>query len=287
MSIDDVTIGHWTDPVGRTGCTVVLFPEGTVASGEVRGSAPATREMALLDPAASMPRIDAVALSGGSAFGLAAADGVMGWCEERGRGFPVADGAAVVPIVVGMSLFDLTEGDPAARPDAAAGRAACDAAVPWRECAVGTVGAGTGATVGKTAGRQLRSPGGFGLAVHDADGVVVAAAIAVNAFGHVLRPGDEPWAVGALPPEPFSNTTIGVVFTNAVLSKVECLRVARSAHDGFARVLNPAHTGFDGDAVVVAATGDVAVEDFERVRHLASLAVGDAIRAAVPIVPGG
>ncbi|MFP3900797.1 MAG: P1 family peptidase, partial [Acidimicrobiia bacterium] len=140
-----VRVGHATDPEGRTGCTVVLFPEGTVASGEVRGGAPATREVALLDPARTVARLDALVLSGGSAFGLAAADGVVRFCEERGMGVPTPAGP--VPIVVGLSLFDLAVGDPRARPGPDDGYAACEAATAG-PVELGTVGAGTGATVG-------------------------------------------------------------------------------------------------------------------------------------------
>lgn len=283
-AMDEIRIGHWTDEEARTGCTVVLFPEGTVASGEVRGAAPATREFELLDPTRTVRRIDAVVLSGGSAYGLAAADGVMGWCEEQGRGFVVGDGVGIVPIVVGMCLFDLPEGDPRVRPTAASGRAACEAAGAWSEASTGRVGAGTGATVGKTGGREGRSPGGLGIAVRRSGDIAVLAVIAVNAFGHVVREGDVHEAVEVVAPDPFTNTTVGIVVTNARLTKVDCLRLAQSAHDGYARALSPSHTTYDGDAVVAAATGDVAVEpeDLEALRHLASLVTADAIRAGVP-----
>src|SRR4029079_18617939 len=149
FDVDGVRVGHWTDSVARTGCTVVLFPDGTVASGEVRGGAPAEREMALLDPARTVTRIDALVLTGGSAFGLAAADGVMRFCEERGMGFPTAGG--VVPIVVALGLYDLAVGDGSVRPGPDEGYAACEAA-GGGAVALGRVGAGTGATIAKWQG---------------------------------------------------------------------------------------------------------------------------------------
>ncbi len=156
--ITDITglrVGHWTDPAARTGCTVVLFPDGTVASGDVRGGAPATRELELLDPRRTVSRIDAVVLTGGSAFGLAAADGAMRFCEERGLGF--ATPAGPVPIVVALALFDLAVGDPAARPGAAEGYAACAAATDG-PVELGAVGAGAGATVAKLGPARDRRP---------------------------------------------------------------------------------------------------------------------------------
>lgn len=270
--IPGVRVGHWTDPAARTGCTVVLFPAGTVASGEVRGGAPGTREWALLAPERLVQRVDAVVLSGGSAFGLAACDGVVRWCEERGIGFPTPAGP--VPIVVGAVLFDLMVGDPAVRPDAAAGYAACDAASESFDA--GRVGAGTGATMGKWRGEPR--PGGLGVALESHGDLRVAAVMAVNAWGDV-RTG-KPVAPPAEPAMPFGNTTIGVVATNARLDKTQCLLVAQSGHDGLARALEPAHAVTDGDAVVAAATGEVDAP-LETVRLLAARAVERAIRSAV------
>jgi L-aminopeptidase/D-esterase-like protein len=252
--IPGVRVGHWTSAAARTGCTVVLLPEATVASGEVRGGAPATREFALLDPQRLVDRVDAVVLSGGSAFGLAAADGVMRYCEEQGRGFPTPAGR--VPIVVGMSLFDLAVGDDAVE--------------------VGPVGAGTGATVGTWAGPDAGRPGGLGAATERDGDVVVAALFAVNASGDAAA--DEgpriPWWA------PFGNTTIGLVVTNVSLTKVECFLVAQSAHDGLARALKPAHTRADGDAVVAAATG-ASPGRVDAVRELAAAATEAAIRSVL------
>ena len=273
--IAGVRVGHWTDHSARTGCTVVLLPAGTVASGEVRGGAPGTREFDLLSPERLVQRVDAVVLSGGSAFGLAACDGVVRWCEERGIGFPTTGGP--VPIVVGMVLYDLAVGDGSVRPGPSEGYEACVAATEQPE--VGRVGAGTGATVGKWLGREHARTGGLGLA-RQADGdVIVEALVAVNAFGDVAGAGDVvPHDVQGA----FENTTIGVVITNARLDKASCLRVAQGAHDGLARAVQPAHTSVDGDAFVAAATGAVEEVAVDTVRAMAARAVEDAIRAAVP-----
>lgn len=289
MRVEGVAIGHWTDSVARTGCTVVILPPGTIASGEVRGGAPATREWALLDPVRTVDQVDAVVLSGGSAFGLAAGDGVMRWMEERGRGFPTPAGR--VPIVVGMSLFDLAVGDASVRPDATAGYAACEAASVegW---AVGEVGAGTGATVGKWRGWQHSSPGGLGAAIRTHGELVIAAVVAVNALGDVDfgdAPGLEPaslkaagWLAGVDPvglgDPAVGNTTIGVVITNARLTKADCHLVAQSGHDGLARSLLPVHTRSDGDALVAAATGQVDAPA-PAVRQLAVTVVAEAVRS--------
>ncbi|MCB0995828.1 MAG: P1 family peptidase [Acidimicrobiales bacterium] len=288
--IEGVRVGHWTDPIARTGCTVVRFPDGTVASGEVRGGAPATREFALLDPLRTVERLDAVVLSGGSAFGLAAADGAVGVLTEEGVGF--ATGAGPVPIVVGMCLYDLAEGDGSVRPGASEGRRATLAAsagpVP-----LGRTGAGAGATVGNWRGPDHTRPGGLGgWAVRVGD-LVVAALIAVNAAGDIDDGGTvaellagsfaeievAPFggADAADSPAPVENTTIGVVATNARLTKAECHLVAQSCHDGYGRALVPVHTAGDGDAVVVAATGAVDAR-VGTVRLAALVAVEQAIR---------
>lgn len=277
--VDGVRVGHWTDAEAQTGCTVVLLPEGTVASGEVRGGAPATREFALLDPTRMVARLDAVVLSGGSAFGLAAADGVMGHLAEAGVGFATVGGP--VPIVVGLSLYDLSVGDPAVRPTAEHGRLAAEAAGEG-PVATGRVGAGTGATVAKWRGPEHRRPGGIVSATrHGRDGLVVAALVAVNAFG---EPGADPGdvadgsVVGSDLSEgaPGTNTTIGIVITNARLDKVGCHLLAQSAHHGLARAVSPSHTSVDGDAFVAAATGRIEAETAV-VRNLAVAAVSDAV----------
>lgn len=275
-AVAGIRVGHWTDERARTGCTVVLLPPGTVASGEVRGGAPGTREWALLAPERTVARIDAVVLSGGSAFGLAACDGVVRWCEEQGIGFPTPAGP--VPIVVGAVIYDLGVGDPAVRPGPDAGYAACVAASAGA-LPLGAVGAGAGATVGKWRGAEHARPAGIGSAVVRQDDLIVAALMVANAFGEVRGGGPAPrWptTAGQLP----GNTTIGVVATNATLDKLGCLLVAQSAHDGVARALEPAHTSLDGDAVVAAAVGGVTAA-VDQVRFLAAQVVEDAIRAAV------
>lgn len=279
--VPGVAVGHWTDATARTGCTVVLLPEDTPASAEVRGGAPATRELALLDPAALVARVDAVVLSGGSAFGLATGDGVARWLEARGRGFPTPGGP--VPIVVGLSLYDLLVGDPSVRPGADQGVAACEAATTG-PVEVGQVGAGTGATVDKWRhGRDRSRPGGLVTATERHDGrdgeLVVSALVAVNATGAVDHgdqlpvPGHGTFTGG--------NTTIGLVATNAALDKLGCHRVAQGGHDGLARALVPPHTRSDGDVLVAAATGPVAA-DVDHVRWMAMAAVERAVRSLAP-----
>ena len=283
LVIPGVEIGHWTDPVARTGCTVIVLPVGTVASGEVRGGAPATRDFALLAPERLVECVDAVVLAGGSAFGLAAADGVMEVLEGEGRGFETAHGP--VPIVVAMALYDLGVGDPTVRPDAAAGRhAAADRAT---SSPIGPVGAGAGATVSKWLGAENAESGGLGIAIVGRDELAVCAIVALNAAGsppptahqtfeQVADGSFQQWKAWS---SPFTNTTLCAVITNAALSKIECFWVAQGGHDGLARELVPAHTRSDGDAVVAAATGDVPANT-DDVRLLAVAAVAKAVRVA-------
>jgi L-aminopeptidase/D-esterase-like protein len=269
-----VRVGHWTGE--HTGCTVLLFGEATVASGEVRGGAPASREIELLDPLRANTGIDAVLLTGGSAFGLAAADGVMRWLAEQGRG--VATPGGTVPIVPTLGLYDLD--GTGTVPAAPQGYEACDAAMaPFEPALDGPVGAGRGATVGQWRGVTL--PSGLRSATVAAGPVAVSALAAVNAFG---EPG--PLDRGLLRPEGFAsgsfgrNTTIGVVVTNARLDKVDCALVAQGAHDGLAKAISPVHTRMDGDAFVAAATGQVAAS-VDVVRALAVEAVAEAIGEGV------
>jgi L-aminopeptidase/D-esterase-like protein len=275
--VPGVSVGHWTDAAARTGCTVVRFPEGSVASGEVRGGAPATREFELLHPEALVARIDAVVLSGGSAFGLAAADGVTRALADEGVGFPTVGGP--VPIVVAMSLYDLAVGDGSVRPTAGNGEAATRTASAGPH-AVGLVGAGTGATVGKWQGRDTARPGGLVTATERDGDLIVSALIVVNAWGDVDDGARRPWPP---PPEPAAafgeNTTIGVVATNARLDKVGCLLVAQGGHDGLARAISPPHARADGDALVAVSSGGVEAP-VDHVRWLALLAVERAIRRA-------
>lgn len=289
LEIPGLMVGHWTESEALTGVTVIVLPDGSTASGEVRGGAPATREFALLDPQCLVDRVDAVVLSGGSAFGLASADGVVSALEESGRGFPTAAGA--VPIVIGMSLYDLNVGDASVRPGPAQGRAALMAADSG--CSVGRVGAGTGATTGKWRGADHATPGGFGAGNVTRGDLRVTAMVAVNSVGDVGPIGREAAdtvADGSFDDWPdrgdvFANTTIGVVVTNAALDKSQCLVVAQGCHDGLARVITPPHTRSDGDAFVAAATGGV---DFhvDDVRLAAMVAVERAVMAGVDTLDG-
>jgi len=278
--VEGIAVGHWTEREARTGCTVVLLPEATVASAEVRGGAPASRDLELLAPERLVDRVDAVLLTGGSAFGLAAADGVMAWCEEHGRG--VATPAGPVPIVPTLGLYDLAVGSASVRPGPTEGRTACETASP-ATVELGLVGAGCGATVGGWRGPDEVRPGGIGGATVRAGELVVSALLAVNAYGSIDLDGSGLDGVEdlipGLPPGPFgAHTTIGVVATNARLDKVGCLVVAQGGHDGLARSLAPSHTRVDGDALVTVATGRVEAS-LDRVRIMAVAAVERAVRS--------
>lgn len=267
--VPGVKVGHWTDHEGETGCTVVLAPpEGAVASCDVRGSAPGTRETDLLQPGRLVERVHAVMLCGGSAFGLAAATGAMDWLAGRGVGYPA--GGTHVPIVPAAVLFDLAVGRADAYPDAAAGVGACVAAERGDGPIEGRIGAGTGATYAKLLRQQSPLPGGvgsFGLRLRG--GTTVAAVVVVNALGDVvdtsgdvLGPAGRQRVVDALlddrdvPPSDLgaTNTTLAVVATDAALDKAECRRLAGLAHDGFAQAIQPVHTSYDGDTVFVMST---------------------------------
>jgi L-aminopeptidase/D-esterase-like protein len=270
--VPGIRVGHSTLTERPTGCTVVLAEAGAVAAVDVRGAAPATRETDLLDPVNTVQIAHAIVLSGGSAFGLDAASGVMRYLEERKIGF--AFGSAYVPIVPAAALFDLNVGDGRIRPGPECGyqaaRAASTDAV--RE---GNVGAGAGATVGKASGMAGAMKGGIGSAsVALPDGLVVAAMVATNGFGDVIDPSNGRIVAGARDKDGKTfadarllarsgairfrageNTTLAVVATNATLTKTEAKRVAEMAHDGFARAIMPSHTPVDGDAIFSLATG--------------------------------
>ncbi len=288
LGVAGVRVGHWTDPEGQTGCTVVEFPPGTTASYEARGGAPASREVELLHPDKTVSAVDAVLLTGGSAFGLAAADGVMRYYEQAGRG--VQTQAGRVPIVPALALFDLAVGDSAVRPAAEHGYLAA-AATRQAQVTSGRVGAGAGAYTGHWRGPSGRRPAGLASHVARLGEVVVGALCAVNAFGDI-DPGDGSPGLGAigslanLPPvfaDGRAHTTIGVVYTNARLGKAGCLVMAQGAHDGLARAITPPHTRYDGDAFIAAATGEVDAH-VDVVRYLALTAVCRAIRS-VPSSP--
>lgn len=285
LGIAGVAVGHWSDPVARTGCTVVRIPPGSVASGEVRGGAPATREFDLLVPGRLVRRVDAVVLTGGSAFGLASADGVVRACEAAHHGFPTAAGR--VPIVVAMAIYDLAVGDAAVRPGPDDGAAAW-AAAGEGPVETGAVGAGAGATTGQWRGPGNVRAGGFGCASVAAGDLVVGALVVVNAAGDVVPLGAEPdpqlhdlSPVHATVPLG-TNTTVGVVVTNGRLDELGCLAAAQGGHDGLARAVHPPHLSVDGDAVVAVATGEVAATA-DQVRTLAVLAFAGAIRQAIDV----
>ncbi len=297
-AVEGVEVGHHELPGGRTGCSVVLVRGGAVGGVDVRGGAPGTRETDLLNPVNTIERVHAVALSGGSAFGLAVADGVMDWLEERGIGFPV--GPFRVPLVPAAILFDLgVAGEGAERPGADCGTRAAEAAGrgPVRR---GNAGAGAGATVGKSRGMARAMKGGIGSAsLRFDDGLVVAALVAVNAVGDVVDPATGQVVAGvrgegghladarrlllegALPPLSRGNTTIGVVATNAPLTQAQATRVARMAHDGMARAIYPVHTPSDGDTLFALATGDGPDAPVGRIGALAAEVVARAILDAV------
>ena len=289
--VPGIRVGHATDPVGLTGCTVVLCPPGTIGSGEVRGGAPGTRETDLLRPGMLVEEVHAVLLTGGSAFGLSAADGVMRFLEERGIGFD-AD-VAKVPIVPAAVLFDLGVGDPNVRPIPSAGYAACHSAS--EDVVEGSVGAGTGATVAKIRGLSHAMKGGVGTASVEEDGLIVGALFAVNALGEIVdddgevlvgaRGGDDVDEDVEPPEPPVGNTTIGVVATNARLSKERAHLLAIAAHDGLARAIRPSHTIWDGDTVFTLATGEVEASQ-ARVEELAERVVAEAIRRGAQLAEG-
>ncbi len=282
-SITDVPgllVGQADDAEALTGCTVVVCPAGAVGGVDQRGGAPGTRELDLLRPMHLVQQVHAVMLAGGSAFGLDAATGVMRWLEEQGIGLDV--GVARVPIVPAAILFDLGIGRADVRPDAAMGYRACQAARAERP-REGNAGAGMGCTVGKLLGPKQGMKGGLGTASLDlGDGLVVGAIVAVNALGDVVDPTNGQIVAGARlagsePPQfadsvavlraragqpglgtavPATNTVIGVVATNARLTKEEANKMAQMAHDGLARTIRPAHTLFDGDTIFALALGD-------------------------------
>jgi len=292
MTITDVPgvrVGHWSDPVGMTGVTVVVLPEPNVAAVEVRGAAPGTRETALLAPGMRVEAVQAIALCGGSAFGLAAADGVVAELERDGRGHPT--GVGPVPIVPAAVLFDLAVGDPAARPrpehGAAAYRAAGDGPVE-----MGNVGAGTGATVAGWRGPQHRRKGGLGSAAMRIGGSVVGALAVVNAVGDVFTLEGAPLTGGPPVPalggdaDPLENTTLVVLATDAALDRPLLGRLCVRAHDALGACLRPGHTRYDGDAVFAVSCGGAAADPDlvgEAAFTVVGRAVEAAVRAAVPV----
>ncbi len=305
-AIPGIKVGHFTLSERLTGCTVVLAESGAVGGVDVRGGAPGTRETALLDPVNTVQEVHAVVLSGGSAFGLDAASGVVRYLDERDIGYRV--GPNVVPIVVGAILYDLSVGDnPRIRPDADCGyRAASHAST--ETSAEGNVGAGAGATVGKWGGMARAMKGGLGTAsITLDDGLTVAAIVAVNAVGDIIDPATGSVIAGVRTadgqgladarmllrsgasnePQSGANTTIGVVATNATLTKAEATKVAQMAQDGLARTIYPAHTPGDGDTVFSLAMGTFSeAASLSTIGALAADVMAEAILRAVRAATG-
>ena len=277
-----LSVGHFTDAEGCTGCTVVLAPDGAVAGVDVRGAAPGTLGTDALRTGRATQRAHAVLLTGGSAFGLAAADGVVRFLEEREVGLELGD--VRVPIVAGAVIFDLFVGDRRARPNADAGYAACAAAT--REPELGAVGAGAGATVAKAGDRSEVRPGGMGIASSRVGEAIVAAVAVANSVGGIWDDERHQWvapltnwdrASGLLPG---ANTTLAAVLTDAELTKEQANRVATIAHDGIARAVRPAHTMYDGDTIFCLATGAVTAP-YDAIEVQAADAVARALVAGV------
>ena len=296
--VQGIKVGHYTDREAATGCTVILCEEGAVAGVDVRGAAPGTRETDALRPMSLVGKAHAILLGGGSAFGLDAAGGVMRYLEERGYG--VDTGVAKVPIVPAAILFDLRLGSAQVRPGPDEGYKACLVASTG-PVAEGCVGAGTGATLGKILGPERMTKSGLGTASQRFGDATIGAIVAVNPFGDVVDPGtgriiagprdmekgcfldtidimkgckESP---GALP----TNTTIGVVATDALLDKEQVNKMAQLAHDGLARTVRPAHTMFDGDTMFALATGKAGLEDVTILGAIAAEVVAAAIIRAV------
>jgi L-aminopeptidase/D-esterase-like protein len=280
--LNGVRVGNLTDPKGITGCTVVLCPPDATGSVDVRGGAPGTRETDAVRPGTAVNEVHAVVLTGGSAFGLAAASGVQRWLEEQGIGFDTP--FAKVPIVPAAVLFDLGLGDATARPDEAAGYAACEAA-SGGDVEEGSVGAGTGATFAKQPDPEACWKGGLGTATVEEGDRVVAALAAVNALGTVLGEDGEPIAQNRNPeaearPWPGTNTTLAVVATNARLTKERAQLLAQAGSEGVSTVVSPAHTMWDGDTVFAIATGEVEAPQRD-LEAMAAQAVAEAIRRGI------
>lgn len=288
-------VGHYTDLVGHTGCTVLICPKKTRASCDVRGSSPGTREIALLSPDKSMQEVHAILLTGGSAFGLSAADGVVRWLEEQDVGYQTP--WAKVPIVPAAVVFDLNLGDSQVRPDPLSGYSACEDATEGM-IDEGNVGAGTGATVGKWRGIEYWMKGGVGSASKKIGELVVGALVVVNAVGDIVDEHGNILAGARAPDGRFfgeldpyrmfargkvlerTNTTLAIAATNADLSKTDLYRIAQRMHDGMARAIVPVHTSFDGDISFALSHGSVSA-DLDLVAELAAQVVAVAIRSAV------
>jgi L-aminopeptidase/D-esterase-like protein len=293
--VPGIRVGHVTDENALTGTTVILCPPKTRASCEVRGNSPGSRELALLAPEKSNQEVHAVMLTGGSAFGLSAADGVMRWLEEHGIGYPTP--WALVPIVPTAVVFDLNLGSSSIRPDSLSGYQACDNAAAG-VVEEGNVGAGTGTTVGKWRGFESSMKGGIGTCSVTVGNLVVGALAVVNAVGDVIdangavlagargpdgrfygeTEGYRPLARGKVLED--ANTTLALVATNARLSKLELFRVSQRMHDGMSRAIVPVHTSYDGDVAFALSCGEIS-SDLDFVSELAAQMTAEAIRRGV------
>ncbi|HTH01090.1 MAG TPA: P1 family peptidase [Vicinamibacterales bacterium] len=304
-AVTGIKVGHHTLSERPTGCTVILAEQGAVGGVDVRGSAPGTRETDLLNPTNLVEKVNAIVLAGGSAFGLAAADGVVKYLEEKHVGFPT--GAGVVPIVPAAILYDLQVGTGSIRPGPDCGYAAARSATS-DPVAEGNVGAGAGATVGKLMRADRAMKGGVGsAAIEVPGGLVVAAIVAVNAAGNVMDPTTGQFIAGGRTDDgrgiadlramlrggpsgrarPIENTTIGVVATNATLTKAQATKLAQMAHDGYARSIYPSHLMIDGDAIFTLAIGTRSeTPDVNRLGALAADVMSDAIVRAVRAATG-
>lgn len=294
--IEGFSIGHHQDTEAATGVTVILSPDGSVTGVDVRGGAPGTRETDLLDPVNLVERVHAIVLAGGSAFGLDASSGVMEYLEKKGIGFDVQ--VTSVPIVCGAVLFDLTVGDWRVRPDRDMGYRACLNATS-EEQPVGSIGAGTGATVGKIMGMDRAIKGGLGTWAYQEGDIKVGAIVAVNCLGDIIDPSDGSVVAACRTDQGFGNTeeilirsagenkdlfsgntTIGAILTNADLTKAQCTKLASMAQNGYARTMRPAHTMFDGDTIFAAASGKVKA-DTSALGAMAARAMEKAVLRAV------
>lgn len=301
--INGIKVGHEQNIEAATGCTVILCEEGAAAGVDVRGGAPGTRETDLLNPVNMVDKIHGVLLTGGSAFGLDAAAGIMKYLEENGIGFDV--GVTKVPIVCGAALFDLVIGDHKVRPDKEMGYRACINASNTY-CLEGNVGAGTGATVGKVLGPEFSMKGGLGSFALKVGDLMVGAMVAVNALGDIIDPKNGKIVAGVLNEDKTGfrntedimiakyddkrnlfngNTTIGVIATNAKLTKAGANKVAAMAHNGYGRTIYPAHSMFDGDTIFALATGEVET-DINVVGLLAARVMERAVVRAVQNAEG-
>ncbi len=300
MNIQGIKIGHAQDLNAGTGCSVLISEPGITAGVDVRGGAPGTRETDLLNPINLVEKIHGVVLTGGSSFGLESCSGVMQYLEERGVGFDT--GVAKIPIVCGAVLFDLAAGDPSVRPDKKMGYHACLNAY-HNGCPEGNVGAGAGATVGKILGMERAMKGGLGAYCLQTGDLKVGALVAVNCLGDVIDPETGEVLAGVLSEDRneilntekimveehvrreislFSNTTIGIVVTNAKMTKSQATKVASMAHNGYARTIRPAHSMVDGDTIFALATGKVE-SDISVVGMLSARAVEQAVVRAVKL----